>query len=242
MAVSIEKKVGLFFLATIIALGVLIEVVEDRYGKVIWRADRRQCDRCGAGFSGGESPRIPRTGDQVMDPITAYQITSMLEGVVLRGTATRAASIGKPLGGKTGTTNDYRSAWFMGFSPDLVVGVYIGFDDNRSLGNNETGSQEAVPIFVDFMEQALKDKPALPFKAPANAKYAMIRGIREAFRPGTEPSLSTEVLGAAGAPSGPQPYDQVFGNGVTGAPNAAAAVAPAAAPPPKKKDDLSDLF
>ncbi|MBU1377745.1 MAG: penicillin-binding protein 1A [Alphaproteobacteria bacterium] len=221
----------------------LIEMVEDRNGKVIWRADRRQCDRCGSGFSGDESPRIPRTGDQVMDPITAYQITSMLEGVVQRGTATAALSIGKPLGGKTGTTNDYRSAWFMGFSPHLVVGVYIGFDDNRSLGNAETGAQAALPIFIDFMGQALQDKPAEPFKAPANAKYAMIRGIREAFRPGTEPSASTETLGAAGAPAGPQPYNQVFGNGqVTGAPNAAAAVAPAAAPPPKKKDDLSDLF
>jgi penicillin-binding protein 1A len=221
----------------------LIEVVEDRNGKVIWRADRRQCDRCGSGFSGDESPRIQRTGDQVMDPITAYQITSMLEGVVQRGTAAAVSQLGKPLGGKTGTTNDYRSAWFMGFSPHMVVGVYIGFDDNRSLGNNETGSVAAVPIFIDFMGQALKDKPAEPFKAPANAKYAMIRGIREAFRPGTEPSASTQSLGAAGPTSGPQPYSQVFGNGqVTGAPNAAAAVAPQAAPPPKKKDDLSDLF
>jgi len=221
----------------------LIETVEDRNGKVIWRADRRPCERCDAGFFGdAESPRIARTGDQVMDPITAYQITSMLEGVVQRGTATQALSVGKPLGGKTGTTNDYRSAWFMGFSPNLVVGVYIGFDDNRSLGNNETGSVAAVPIFVDFMTQALKDKPAVPFKAPANAKYAMIRGIREAFRPGTEPSVSTQTLGAAGTPSGPQPYNQVFPNGqVTGAPNAAAAVSPQA-PPPKKKDDLSDLF
>lgn len=176
-----------------------------------------------------------------MDPITAYQITSFLEGVVQRGTATQASSIGKPLGGKTGTTNDYRSAWFMGVSPHLVVGVYIGFDDNRSLGNNETGSVAAVPIFTEFMTEALKDKPAEPFKAPSNAKFAMIRGIREAFRPGTEPSASTEVLGAAGAPSGPQPYDKVFGAGqVTGAPNAAAAVAPP--PAPKKKDDLSDLF
>ena len=219
----------------------LIEVVEDRNGKVIWRADKRDCDRCTSGFTGAESPRIPRGGDQVMDPITAYQVTSFLEGVVLRGTATQASSIGKPLGGKTGTTNDYRSAWFMGFSPNLVVGVYIGFDDNRSLGNNETGSVAAVPIFTEFMTQALKDKPAEPFKAPSNAKYASIRGIREAFRPGTEPSVAAAELGAA-APSGPQPYDKVFGNGqVTGAPNAAAAVNPPP-PPPKKKDDLSDLF
>ncbi|PZQ59387.1 MAG: penicillin-binding protein 1A, partial [Phenylobacterium zucineum] len=193
-------------------------------------------------FTGGESPRIPRSGDQVLDPVTAYQVTSFLEGVVQRGTATQASSIGKPLGGKTGTTNDYRSAWFMGFSPNLVVGVYIGFDDNRSLGNNETGSVAAVPIFTEFMGKALKDKPATPFKAPANAKYAMIRGIREAFRPGTEPQGYAPGLGSAAAPSGPQPYNKVWQDGITGAPNAGAAIAPPPPPPPKKKDDLSDLF
>ncbi|MFN3582901.1 penicillin-binding protein 1A [Phenylobacterium sp.] len=217
----------------------LIELVEDRNGKVIWKADRRECPRCSAGFSGAESPRIPRTGAQLMDPITAYQITSMLEGVVLRGTATQAASLGKPLGGKTGTTNDYRSAWFMGFSPHMVVGVFIGFDDNRSLGEGETGSVAAVPIFVEFMGEALKDAPAEPFKAPANAKFAMVRGIREAFRPGTEPQVA--VAPTEAVPGGPQPYSQVWQNGLTGAPNAGAAVAPPP-PPPKKQDDLSDLF
>ena len=218
----------------------LIEVVEDRNGKVIWKADRRECPRCSAGFSGAESPRIPRTGVQLMDPITAYQITSMLEGVVQRGTATQASSLGKPLGGKTGTTNDYRSAWFMGFSPHMVVGVFIGFDDNRSLGEGETGSVAAVPIFVEFMGEALKNAPAEPFKAPANAKFAMVRGIREAFRPGTEPQVAAAPA-ATGAPGGPQPYNQVWQNGLTGAPNAGAAVAPPP-PPPKKQDDLSDLF
>ena len=220
----------------------LIELVQDRNGKVIWRADRRECERCDLGFIGAESPRILRTGDQALNPVTAYQITSMLQGAVQRGTATQALSLGKPVGGKTGTTNDYRSAWFMGFSPHLVVGVYIGFDDNRSLGNNETGSVAAVPIFVDFMGVALKDKPAEEFKAPTEAKFAMIRGIREAFRPGTEPTSLSAPLGAAGVPSGPQPYSTVFQNGITGAPSAAAAVAPPAAPAAKKKDDLSDLF
>ena len=220
----------------------LIELVQDRNGKVIWRADRRECERCDLGFIGAESPRILRTGDQALNPVTAYQITSMLQGAVQRGTATQALSLGKPVGGKTGTTNDYRSAWFMGFSPHLVVGVYIGFDDNRSLGNNETGSVAAVPIFVDFMGVALKDKPAEEFKAPTEAKFAMIRGIREAFRPGTEPTSLSAPLGAAGVPSGPQPYSTVFQNGITGAPSAAAAVAPPAAPAAKKKDYLSDLF
>ena len=130
----------------------------------------------------------------------------------------------------------------MGFSPILVVGVYIGFDDNRSLGNNETGAVAAVPIFVDFMGTALKDKPADDFKAPANARYAMIRGIREAFRPGTEPSglAAATTLGAPA--SGPQPYATVFQNGVTGATSAAAAVAPPPSPATRKKDDVSDLF
>ena len=175
-----------------------------------------------------------------MDPITAYQITSMLQGVVQRGTAASASSLGYPLGGKTGTTNDYRSAWFMGFSPDLVVGTYIGFDDNRSLGNGETGSQAAVPIFIEFMKEALKDVEKKEFEPPKNAKFAMVRGIREAFRPGTEPRVA---IAPAGVPGGPQPYNQVWSNGLTGAPDAGAAVAPP--PPPAAKrpaDDVTGLF
>ncbi|WP_293676660.1 penicillin-binding protein 1A [uncultured Phenylobacterium sp.] len=218
----------------------LIELVADRNGKAIFRADRRECDRCDAGFSGAESPRILRGGDQVMDPITAFQITSWLQGVVQRGTATQANAIGKPVGGKTGTTNENRSVWFMGVSPHLVVGIYVGFDDNRSLGGNETGSVTAVPIFTEFMTNALKDKPAEEFRAPSNAKWAMVNGIREAFRPGTEPAAQVAPLGAAG-PGGPVPYDQLTTPASPGA-APAAPVAPAAPPPPKKKDDLSDLF
>jgi len=223
----------------------LIEMVQDREGKTIFRADARECDRCDAGFNGDESPRVPQAGAQVMDPITAYQITSMLQGVVQRGTAVQAASLGRPVGGKTGTTNDYRSAWFMGFSPDLVVGVFVGFDDNRSLGNGETGSQSAVPIFVDFMKEALKGYPESDFKAPKNAKFALVRGIREAFRPGTEPRVAAApVGGGAGVPSGPQPYSRVWQDGVTGAPSAGAAVAP---PPPqtqrpRPQDDAAGLY
>ncbi|WP_334163449.1 penicillin-binding protein 1A [Phenylobacterium sp.] len=221
----------------------LIELVQDREGKTIYRHDRRDCDRCGVGFNGGESPRIAPAGGQVMDPITAYQITSMLQGVVQRGTAASASSLGYPLGGKTGTTNDYRSAWFMGFSPDLVVGIYVGFDDNRSLGEGETGSQSAVPIFIDFMKVALEGVEKKEFKAPKNAKFAMVRGIREAFRPGTEPRVATAPIGGEGGllRSGPQPYNQVWKNGVTGAPSAGAAVAPP--PPPKRPpDDTAGLY
>ena len=212
----------------------LIEVVEDREGKVIFRADRRDCPRCGAGFSGEESPRIAPDGEQVMDPITAYQITSMLEGVVLRGTAASARVLDRPVGGKTGTTNEYRSAWFVGFTPQIVAGVFVGFDDNRKLGEGETGTTAAVPIFIDFMQEATKGLPKTEFKAPKNAKFANVRGIREAFRPGTEPREVVPVL----APQGPQPYSQVWPDGqVTGAPSGGAAVQPK-----KPADDMSGLY
>jgi penicillin-binding protein 1A len=219
----------------------LIEMVQDRTGRTIMRADRRYCDRCRAGFTGDESPRVPVSGEQVMDPITAYQVTSFMQGVVQRGTAVQASSLGYPLGGKTGTTNDYRSAWFMGVAPHMVVGIYVGFDDNRSLGNSETGAVDAVPIFIDFMKEALKTEQPEEFKAPSNAKFAMVRGIREAFRPGTEPRVATAPAGGGVTPTGPQPYNKVWQNGVTGAPDAAGAVAPPP-PPPKRPDDTTGLF
>ena len=168
----------------------LIELVQDRNGETIFRADKRDCPRCGAGFNGDESPRVPPSGDQVMDPITAYQITSMLQGVVQRGTATSALVLDRPVGGKTGTTNEYRSAWFVGFTPQIVAGIFVGFDDNRSLGHGETGTSAAVPIFIEFMAEAAKDLPKAEFKAPKNAKFVMVRGIREAFKPGTEPKVA----------------------------------------------------
>jgi penicillin-binding protein 1A len=215
----------------------LIEMVQDREGKTIFRADGRDCPRCDAGFNGDESPRVPVAGAQVMDPITAYQITSMLEGVVQRGTATQALVLGRPVGGKTGTTNDYRSAWFMGFSPKLVVGVFVGFDDNRSLGNGETGSVAAVPIFVEFMQEALKGYPPDDFAAPTNAKFALVRGIREAFRPGTEPRVVAAPEGVN--PLGPIPYNQLPLN----VPQVVTTPA-AGQPAPKKKapDDVTGLY
>jgi penicillin-binding protein 1A len=220
----------------------LIEMVEDREGKVIFKADHRDCDRCDAGFSGDESPHVDLTGEQVWNPITAYQITSMLQGVVQRGTGTAALVLGRPVGGKTGTTNDYRSAWFMGFSPKLVAGVFVGYDDNRSLGEGETGAVAALPIFIEFMQEALKGEAADDFVPPKDAKFAMVRGIREAFRPGTEPRVITTSTGV-GAPgqAGPQPYDKVWQKGITGAPSASAA---AGAPPPPKKptEDVGGLY
>jgi penicillin-binding protein 1A len=218
--------------------GHLIELAADRTGKAIYKADKRDCPRCSAPFGGEESPRIPPGGTQVMDPITAYQISTMLQGVTQIGTAAAVSSLGYPLAGKTGTTNDYRSAWFVGFSPDIVVGVFVGFDDNRSLGHNETGAVDAVPIFMDFMRDYLRGKPKTDFQAPTDARFALVAGRREAFRPGTEPKPKPVVLET----TGPVPYAQAFPNGqLTGAPNAAAAAA-AASQPGRPPPELNGLF
>jgi penicillin-binding protein 1A len=222
----------------------LIELVQDREGEVIYKSDTRRCQPCLRPFGGEESPRLNQPGEQVLDPITAYQITSMLEGVVQRGTAVAARSLNRPLAGKTGTTNDYRSAWFVGFSPDLVVGVFVGFDDNRSLGHGEAGAVTAVPIFIDFMNEATKGKPPVPFKKPKAAKYMMVNGIEEAFRPDNLPRRAPANPTEGAAVTGPQPYDQVWkGGDITGADNAGAATAPPP-PPPKKKapEDLEGLY
>ena len=216
----------------------LIEMIEDREGKTLFRADKRDCPRCNNGFNGDESPRIAPGGQQVIDPVTAYQITSMLEGVVQRGTATQARVLGRPVAGKTGTTNEYRSAWFVGYTPQIVVGVFVGFDDNRSLGEGEVGGVASLPIFIDFMKAALKDVPATEFKAPKTAKFAMVGGIREAFRPGTEPRGNVGIPGLGGPkPPGPIPYDGAFTQPTAAPP-------PEQKPPPKPKvpDDLSGLY
>jgi penicillin-binding protein 1A len=208
----------------------LIELVQDREGKVIFRADKRDCERCNAGFNGDESPRFAAPGEQIMDPVTAYQITSMLQGVVQRGTAAAVSSLGRPLAGKTGTTNEYRSAWFVGYSPNLIVGVFFGFDDNRSLGEGETGAAGPVPVFMDFMKVALEGQPVVDFKPPKNAKFALVRGVREAFRPGTEPKVEV-------APTGPIPYNELT-------PGLPPVPQPPAQPgkPPQKVDPLSGLY
>ena len=181
----------------------LIDRIQDRNGKTIFRHEKRLCPRCrGVEWDGEYPPVINDIREQVVDPRGAYQIVSMLHGVVQRGTGRRIKAVGKPLGGKTGTTNDSIDAWFIGFSPDLAVGVFGGFDQPTSLGKRETGSSVAVPIFRDFMAEALRDKPPIPFRIPTgirlvrvNAKTGKraVRGdkpvILEAFKSGTEPQF-----------------------------------------------------
>ena len=218
----------------------LIDYVQDRNGETIFKADNRQCRECGRGFSGQESPRLQPRGTQVIDPITAYQMSSMLEGVVQRGTAASARGLGRWVAGKTGTTNEYRSAWFVGFTTDIVVGVFIGFDDNRPLGYGETGTTAAVPVFADFMQTALKTRPARPFVRPKNAVFRTVRGIEEAFRPGTERQAPPPVQ-APVTPQGPQNYYDVIRREQEAAAAPNAPPPPTTAPPPPKREPAEDL-
>jgi penicillin-binding protein 1A len=161
----------------------MIEKIQDRDGKTIYRRDKRQCHNCFVADLNeyvekdiGELPLpvLDENREDVTDSATAYQITSMLQGVVERGTAARARSIGKIIGGKTGTTNNSYDSWFVGFSPDLVVAVYVGFDIPKSLGSEETGASVSLPIFVNFMKEALKDKTSTPFRIPSTVKLVKI--------------------------------------------------------------------
>ncbi|MCE3255664.1 MAG: mrcA [Rickettsiaceae bacterium] len=155
----------------------LIEKIQDRNGKTIYKRDQRDCISCTVSPDDSGKivvPYLPDDRPVITDSATAYQITSMLEGVVQRGTSVRAKSIGKIVGGKTGTTNNYIDSWFVGFSPDLVAGVYIGFDTPKTLGSGETGASIALPVFIDFMKQALKDVPSTPFRVPGDVKFVKI--------------------------------------------------------------------
>ena len=133
---------------------------------------------------------LPDT-EQVIAPETAYQMTSMLESVVQRGTGRRAADLGRPAAGKTGTTNDVNDAWFIGYTPQLLAGVWVGFDEKRSLGRGETGGHVATPIWTEFMEAALEGQPVLDFPVPDGIRCSLVRSGRlECFRRGTEPAAA----------------------------------------------------
>ena len=197
----------------------LIDRVQDRNGRTVFRHDERPCKGCAAStWANGPVPKIPDLREQVADPTSAYQMVRMLEGVVKRGTGRRIAELGKPLGGKTGTTNDNVDTWFVGFTPDLVVGAYVGFDTPRTLGRRDTGSNVAAPLFKSFMAEALEGRPEIPFRAPPGIMHVRINSetgtlarpgdknvILEVFKPGTEPTEASQVIDggyAAGWSSG----------------------------------------
>lgn len=180
----------------------ILDRVQDGQGKTIFVHADEQCETCvQEDYLGGPPPSLPDLREQIIDPVTAYQVTYMMQGAVENGTGARLQSLGRPLGGKTGTTNDSIDNWFVGFSPDLVVGVYVGIDTPEQMGF-ETGSSSAVPIVQDFLTEALKDTTPVPFRIPEGVTLAPVNRdtgetsyigapnfILEAFRPGTEPSI-----------------------------------------------------
>jgi penicillin-binding protein 1A len=153
----------------------LIDYVQDRNGKVIYRADTRPCSGCNArDWDGKPMPRPPLRTKQLMDPMTAYQMVHILEGVVQRGTAQVLRDLKRPLFGKTGTTSGPTNVWFVGGSPDIVAGIYMGFDQPRSMGGYAQGGTLAAPIFKQFAQVAFKDVPPVPFRAPAGIRMVRI--------------------------------------------------------------------
>ncbi|MFN3423153.1 MAG: penicillin-binding protein 1A [Novosphingobium meiothermophilum] len=186
----------------------VIDYVQDRNGKVIWRADTRRCEGCTmAQWDGKPMPRFQPGGKQVLDPRTAYQVVHMLEGVVVRGTAVTLRDLGLPLFGKTGTTSGPTNVWFVGGSPDVIAGVYIGYDQPRSLGGYAQGGRIAAPVFKQFVQETRARWKSIPFEAPEGIRMVRIDRVSgkrvfggtpdnsvakaaiiwEAFKPDTEP-------------------------------------------------------
>ncbi|HZH46356.1 MAG TPA: penicillin-binding transpeptidase domain-containing protein, partial [Roseococcus sp.] len=199
----------------------LIDSVQDGRGRVIWRNGALACEGCERGPE-GEPPRIADNRRQALDPIAAYQMVSILQGAVQSGTGTRAgAGLGRPVAGKTGTTDDYRDNWFVGFTPDIVVAVWIGFDEPRTLGRDETGGNNAAPIFNEVVAAALQGSPAVPFRAPPGVALVRVSGdngrtFTEAFRPGTENSARAPIgtaseSGGSGTAAAAQQVDTGLG-------------------------------
>ncbi|MGL4091001.1 penicillin-binding protein 1A [Agrobacterium cavarae] len=190
----------------------VIDRIQDRYGKTIFRHEDRACEGCNATvWQNQNEPTIVDKREQVLDPMTAYQVTSMMEGVVQRGTAAGKIKVDLPVAGKTGTTNDEKDAWFVGYTPDLVAGLYIGFDSPAPLGRGGTGGSLAAPIFGEFISQAAKHLPHSKFIVPNGMNFVAVNRktgmaamegepdtIMEAFKPGTGPASSFNVIGMDG--------------------------------------------
>lgn len=213
---------------------VLIDRIQDRTGKTIYKRDDRVCDSCSASaWTGQSEPQLPDPRQQVMDPRTAYQIVSILEGVVQRGTGGAVRRlVDKPVGGKTGTTNDYRDAWFVGFSPDIAAGAYVGFDQPAPLGEGEAGGRAAAPIFGEFMAEALKDEAAIPFRVPSGIR--LVRVNAKSGRPAgpNDPNVILEAFKAEDSLSAGPSNDDLQLDPLS--------AAPSADPPPT--DDLTGLY
>ena len=188
----------------------LVDRVQNRWGKTIYRHDQRQCEGCRlASLDQGISPRITSDRERVMDAVTAYQLTSMMRGVVERGTASATVKLGVPVAGKTGTTNDAKDVWFVGFTPNIVAGCYMGYDRPQSLGRGASGGGMCGPVFNAFMKKAIKQYGASKFEVPPNTyflKFDRFSGARlpddavgdhvvaELFREGEEPEYGLSII------------------------------------------------
>jgi penicillin-binding protein 1A len=195
----------------------LIDSVQDRNGVTIYRADKRPCADCGnVEWNHQQPPVIPDKREQLADPVADYQIIQMLQGVVTRGTGATVAAVGKPIAGKTGTTSDWRDAWFVGFTPNLAAGVYIGFDNHDSLGRGEQAAVVSAPVFRNFMIAATKDAPATEFRIPPGLQMVRVNpdsmqpaesgesSIWIAYKPGTGPDTNRD-MGLQGVPGESSP-------------------------------------
>jgi penicillin-binding protein 1A len=187
----------------------LIDRVQDREGTTIYRHDPRDCEGCNvATWQDQSEPMLPDTRQQVLDPTTAFQIVSLLEGVVQRGTGVAVKAVGKPLAGKTGTSNEAKDVWFIGFSPDLTCGVFVGFDNPRTLGRREQGATVAAPIFRDFMKGALADQPGTPFRVPPGIDFVSAFAFRRACEPRRTRRDPRSIQGGYGAGRGDHRRDR----------------------------------
>ena len=191
----------------------LIDRIQDRYGRTIWQHDDRDCTNCAAReWANQDEPELVDDRAQIVDPMTSYQMIHIMEGVIERGTAMKLKVLNRPIAGKTGTTNDEKDAWFIGFTPDLVVGVFIGFDNPAPLGHGETGGNVSAPVVRDFFKIALADQPPIPFRVPPGIKLVRVnlktglpaapgdpKTIMEAFKPTQEPlGAVAPIRGGAG--------------------------------------------
>ncbi|MEM9755534.1 MAG: penicillin-binding transpeptidase domain-containing protein, partial [Pseudomonadota bacterium] len=183
----------------------LVDRVQDRFGATVYAHDQRLCTDCTeTTLEAGYGPRIVSNNERVMDAITAYQLTSMMQGVVERGTAASTVRLPVPIAGKTGTTNDARDVWFVGFSSNIVAGCYIGFDTPRGLGPRASGGAMCGPVFNAFMQVAIAEYGGGPFEVPPGGQFYPIDRysgqrlpdgafgeyvVREYFRTGEEPTF-----------------------------------------------------
>ncbi len=210
----------------------LVDRIQDRYGRTVYRHDQRSCTDCEqfASLSEGYGPRIVTNREQVMDPITAYQLTSMMKGVVDRGTASSTVNLPVPIAGKTGTTNDAKDVWFVGFSSTIVAGCYIGHDRPRSMGRGASGGGMCGPVFNEFMREAIKEYGGGPFEVPPGGYFVKIdrytgarlpddatgeHVVAEYFRDGDDPFLGIgggAIIDGGFAMAGDLP---LFGRGET---------------------------